>query len=353
MTKKKTTPFDGIEIMRPDRGLTTWEGELRPINLALIVWQNENYIYHDGMILGPVGKLIDQVSLNKAGNKDKEPPSVVRFGQGDKVGVYVDGVRSRLFDQTDAFKFDGQHFWYRARLGKKWCYVIDGVLHGWFDELSQEWIRFRGDELVFWAIQDGQVGYWVNDVLTRGYDASYYSLSNLTWHGDKLIYRVTQSTGTPRCLEGVFYEGEVTRWFARVEKITYDADGLTYIGCDSEDKYLVFGDDCIGPYDEIVRYPSLAFGLEAGHLAAKVSKQGKEAVLVDNWITDWFDNIYKINPHSDHLIVIGVNHGEPDLFTYYVDGKFVICVDKKGGFIKGEELCFRESLEIITGHHRL
>ena len=138
------TPLDGLKIKVPE---TSYRGDdFKNLNFAQVSIGPDNYIYYQGDILGPVEKAIGPVEVS-GGRWADNPPKIVMFGEGDQFGVFVNGKMSDLFDEFGKFSNWDDHLGIRRR-GDQWCYVLDGVIHGWYDRIDKNgWVGFRGQEV--------------------------------------------------------------------------------------------------------------------------------------------------------------------------------------------------------------
>lgn len=352
-----STPLDGIKIGERALGVGRLKEGFTEINLASVEWEGKCYAYSRGKIYGPVSEVLCSMYVQPSNSLDARPlPTVIKFRQGKKVGVFVEGVRSELFDEVGDFRTDARHFRYSARRGQKWCFVIDGVIHGWYNELNCNLVWYQRNEdkenLLFWAQKNGRVGYWLNDQPIATFDAKRFEVSYLKLAGDKLAFEVTRDAGTEQKAMGVWFNGKVERWFNEIKPfhLRLIPRGVGYVGVDPEGSYLRFCDEWLGPFDNISWWPQSETDLGPNFLVAVFKKDDKQCAQIGNWRTGWHKTIQDPERIDDgYRLVIGYDEIEGvDLYTYYVDERIICTVPNKDGYIMCNRLCFKEN--VVTGY---
>jgi hypothetical protein len=345
-----TSPYDGLKIYLKEHE-NGGKQVLKEAGYAVLArpdgWK---YIYLSGQFLGPVQRVIERVYVQRDSSVQGRSPEVVMFGHGKKVGVYVDGVKSELFDELANFRFEDGLLRYHGRRGKKWCYVIDGDIHGWYDKLSDRWVWVREQDgkrqIVFWAKNDGKVAFWKNDEPLELFDAELYKLSVFRWaKAGEIAFKVEGPDGFLHA-EGVWYKGGVQRWFEKLGSCDpyWTEGGLRYVGTIKDENFLYFNGGFLGPYAHI-EYRTLAskFNLPASTLVAIFSQDGRQFAQIGDWKSGCHQEIKKLEYVQGHRLIIGYDKvGDVELYSYYVDEQRIeMGTSRSDGYIKGDELCFK------------
>jgi len=344
-----TKPLEGLEIMVLDHTVYGNNNDFVPLDFAAVYRDGQCFIYYMGETLGPVERAISPVEVDYTRDIEN-PPRVVKFGEGEKVGVFINGVKSDLYDEVGHFSDWENHFYYCARNGDEWFYVTEDKTYGGYQKLGDNhWALFDGKDMLFYAVKDGKVGYWLNGEPLELYDAETFEVSHPHREGRHTAFVVTRKAkwGVDS-QEGVWVDGKVERWFSMIKgpKAILTEDGIRYVGMDKKGQFLFLNGEFLGPFEKISYWHSSYYKLKRGTLAAIFTRGNKSYVRVGDWLSGEHKEIKKFELVSGHRLIIGVDtvRGKKRC-TYYVDEKKVCEEASSQGIIKGGRLTFVKPVE--------